>query len=366
MTRNSVARREFLLRCARLGLSASTASLLLGCITKRTPPPTDEAAVSAAGPLERELRIFNWSDYIGRTTVADFEREYGVRVSYDTYESNEELLAKLVAGGGGYDIICPTAYLVPLLAEGGMLQPLDQAVLTNWVNLLPLFATDGGDGTGRYAMPYQWGMTGVAYRTDLVSAPPDSWGVFADSALRGRLTMLDDGREVLGAMLRWRGESLNATEPALLEAAREDALAIKPNLRAYISAAVKGQLISGDIAAAQLYLSDARMARDEESQVAFAVPREGSTLYADYFAIPRDAPNRRAAHAFLNYVLRADVGAAISNEGGGASPNGAALPLLTDPVPPPDAALQARLEFQRDLGAATDVWDRMWTEVKAG
>lgn len=359
-------RREFLRRCAQLGLSASTASLLLGCITKRTPPPSDEAAASAAGPLERELRIFNWSDYIGRTTVADFEREFGVRVSYDTYESNEELLAKLVAGGGGYDIICPTGYIVPLLAEGGMLQPLDHGVLNNWGNLLPLFADQGVDAGGRYAMPYQWGMTGVAYRTDLVATPPESWAAFADVALRGRLTMLDDGREVLGAMLRWRGESLNAVEPALLEAARRDALAIKPNLRAYISAAVKGQLISGDIAAAQLYLSDARMARDEESRVAFAVPGEGSTLYADYFAIPRDAPNRRAAHAFLNYVLRAEVGAAISNEGGGASPNAAALPLLTDPVPPPDAALQARLEFQRDLGAATDLWDRMWTEVKAG
>jgi spermidine/putrescine-binding protein len=358
-------RRDFLRRCAQLGFSASTASLLLGCITKRTPPPTDEAAASAAGPLERELRIFNWSDYIGLTTVADFEREFGVRVSYDTYESNEELLAKLVAGGGGYDIICPTGYLVELLAQAGMLQPLDRAVLPNWGNLLPLFSGEDADAGGRYAMPYQWGMTGVAYRTDLMP-PPDSWGVFADVSVRGRLTMLDDGREVLGAMLRWRGHSINATEARLLEAARHDALAIKPNLRAYISAAVKGQLVSGDIAAAQLFLSDARLARSEEPRVAFSVPREGSTLYADYLAIPRDAPNRRAAHAFLNYVLRADVGAAISNEGGGASPNGAALPLLVDPVPPPDAALLERLEFQRDLGSATDLWDRMWTEVKAG
>jgi spermidine/putrescine-binding protein len=361
-----VARRDFLRRCAQLGMSASTASLLLGCITKRTPPPTDEAAASAAGPLERELRIFNWSDYIGRTTVADFEREFGVRVSYDTYESNEELVAKLVAGGGGYDIICPTGYIVPLLAEGGLLQPLDHGVLTHWSNLLPLFVEQGVDAGGRYAMPYQWGMTGVAYRTDLVPTPPSSWGLFADPTMRGRVTMMDDGREVLGAMLRWRGHSLNATEPALLEAAKRDALGIKPNLRAYITAVVKGQLISGDIAASQIYLSDARMARGEESRVAFAVPQEGSTLYADYLAIPRDAPNRRAAHAFLNYVLRAEVGAAISNDAGGASPNGAALPFLTDPVPPPDAALQARLEFQRDLGAATDVWDRMWTEVKAG
>lgn len=366
MNGERVARREFLRRGAALGLSTSTASLLLGCVTKRTPPPTDETAASAAGPLERELRIFNWSDYIGRTTVADFSREFGVRVSYDTYESNEELVAKLVAGGGGYDIICPTGYIVTLLAEGGLLQPLDHAVLPNWSNLLPLFVDQGADPGGRYAMPYQWGISGVAYRTDLVASPPDTWAAFADPALRGRLTMMDDGREVLGAMLRWRGHSLNATDPVLLEGARRDALAIKPNLRAYISAAVKGQLISGDIAAAQIFLSDARMARSEEPRVAFTVPREGSTLYSDYLAIPRDAPNRRAAHAFLNYVLRAEVGAAISNDAGGASPNGAALPLLVDPVPPPDAALMARLEVQRDLGAATDLWDRMWTEVKAG
>jgi spermidine/putrescine-binding protein len=355
-------RRAFILRCAQLGLSASTASLLLGCITKRTPPPTDEAAASARGRWSASCGSSTGPDYIGRTDGGGLRARVR-RASVDTYESNEEL-AKLVAGAATTSSARPATSC--RCWPRGMLQPLDHGVLSNWGNLLPLFADQGVDAGGRYAMPYQWGMTGVAYRTDLAATAPGSWGAFADPSLRGRLTMMDDGREVLGAMLRWRGESLNATEPALLEAARQDALAIKPNLRAYISAAVKGQLISGDIAVAQMYLNDARIARGEEARVAFTVPKEGSTLYADYLAIPRDAPNRRAAHAFLNYVLRADVGAAISNEGGGASPNGAALPLLTDPVPPPDAAMQARLEFQRDLGAATDLWDRMWTEVKAG
>lgn len=364
MTRR-LTRRAFVERCAAIGVSGATASLLWGCVTKRTPPPPDERPLSAAGPLEKELRIFNWSDYMGQETIADFEREFGVRVTYDTYESNEEMVAKLVAGGDGYDLVGPSGYLVPVLVEGGLLGPLDHAVLGNWGNLLPLFRDAPSDIGGRYAMPYQWGTTGIAYRSDLVPAPPASWSVFADPAFRGRMTMADDGREVLGAMLRWRGRSLNSMAPDELRAARADALRVKPNLRAYVSGPVKGQLVSGDIAVAQLWSGDTRQAMQEEPRVVYAIPTEGAEIFLDYLAIPRRAPHRRAAHAFLNYVLRPRVAADIAAQTGYGPANGAALPLLADPVPPPDAALLARLEFQRDVGAATDLWDRLWTEVKA-
>ena len=194
-------RREFLVACSRAGLSATTASLLMSCVTRRFSPPPNEQPRSAAGPLERELRIFNWSDYIAADTISRFEAESGVRVTYDTYESNEEMVAKLVAGGDGYDIVAPSGYLVPVLVQGGLLQPLDHAVLTNWAHLLPLFVNAEADRGGKYAMPYQWGTTGLAYRRDLIRTVPGGWGVFADTSLRGKLTMLDDGREVLGAML---------------------------------------------------------------------------------------------------------------------------------------------------------------------
>ncbi len=357
-------RRAFVARCARAGLSAGAGSLLLSCVTRRAPPPADERAMSAAGPLERELHVFNWSDYIAATTISDFEREFGVRVTYDTYESNEEMVAKLVAGGDQYDIVAPSGYLVPVLVEGGLLQPLDHAVLTNWSNLLPVFANAAADRGGRYAMPYQWGDTGVAFRRDLVDTPPTGWEVFADRRLHGKLSMLDDEREVLGAMLKWRGRSLNSVDRGDLARARDDALSIRPNLRAFLSATVKGQLISGDIAVAQLWNGDTRQAQAEESRIDYVIPRQGSMLFTDYLAIPRNAPDRRAAHAFLNYVLRPPVAAAIAEQTGYGPVNGAAIPLMAAPVEPPDAALLARLEFERDLGAATDLWDRMWTEVK--
>jgi spermidine/putrescine transport system substrate-binding protein len=347
-------------------VAVSASALLASCVTKRFTPPANEIAPSAAGPLEKELHIFNWSDYIGANTIAEFEQEFGVKVTYDTYENNEEMLAKLVAGGGGYDIIGPSSYLVPVLAESGLVQPLDHAVLSNWGNLLPYFVEQGSDAGGRYSIPYQWGYTGIASRPDLIQAAPTSWSVFASAALRSRMTMLDDGREVLGAMLRWRGHSLNSVDRGELEAATRDAIVARANLRAYVSAPVKGQLISGDVAVAQMWSSDARTAQREEPRIQFEIPLEGSTVYTDCLAIMREAPNRRAAHAFLNFVLRGKVMAEVTEATGGGCPNRAALALLEHPLPPPDAALIARLEFQRDLGASTDLWDQLWTEVKAG
>jgi spermidine/putrescine transport system substrate-binding protein len=361
-----IARRRFLELCGDAGLSIATTSLLAACVTRREPPPPDERAISARGPLERELRIFNWSDYIAPDTIARFEHEYGVKLIYDTYESNEEMVAKLVAGGEGYDLVSPSGYLVPVLIEGGLLQPLDHDVLTHWSNLLPIFVNADADRGGKYAMPYQWGMTGLAFRRDLVTTAPTSWGALADVAMHGKVTMLDDGREVLGAMLKWRGHSLNSIDKNELAAARRDALAIKPNLRAYLSATVKGQLISGDIAIAQLWSGDSRQAQVEEPRIEFALPSEGSLLFTDYLVIPRGAPNRRAAHAFLDYVLRPEVAAEIADQTGYGPTNGAAIARMQRPVAPPDGELLKRLEIQRDLGAGTDLWDRMWTEVKAG
>jgi spermidine/putrescine transport system substrate-binding protein len=349
--------------CAQLGLSAGSASLLWGCVTRREPPPPNEVAPPADGPLEDELRIFNWSDYIGRGTLERFEQETGVRILYDTFESNEEMVAKLVAGGSGYDLIGPTGYLVPVLRDGGLLQPLDHAALPGWEAIGAFFHDAAGDPAGRYGMPYQWGMTGIAYREDLVAAPT-SWDVFA--AGPGAMTMLDDGREVLGAMLKWRGRSLNSTDPVEVRAAGADARAVKANLRAYVNTPVKGQLISGDITIAQLWDGDARAAAMEESSIRFVVPREGSNIFTDFLAIPRTAPHRNAAHAFLRYVLRPEVAAEIADQTGFGPCNTLAIERMAEPVRLPDAAFLARMEFQEDLGAATELWDRVWTEVKAG
>lgn len=297
--------------------------------------------------------------------MAGFEREFGVRVSYDTYESNEEMLAKLQAGGGGYDLAVPSSYLLPALRATDLLAPLHPRYLGNRGNIAPLFNHPPHDPADTWTVPWQWGLTGIAWRRDLVAAPPAGWQTFHDARWKGRMTMMDDPREVLGAMLRLRGRSLNDTDAAALAAAKGDAIAAKANLRAWKSAPVKGDLVAGDVWIAQLWNGDAAQAALERPEIAFMVPQQGSAIWTDGFVVLRDAPHKRAAHAFLNYVLRPEVAAAVSDATGYGSPNQAALALQRRPLAYPTAELLLRLEFYADLGAATQAWDRAWTEIKA-
>ncbi len=346
-------RREFLEHLA----AAGGASALAGACAR------GRRAARADG-IEPDLNIYNWSDYIGPDTVRGFEEEFGVRVVYDTYESNEEMAGKLMIGASGYDIVVPTGYLLPVLAAQGILAELDQAQLPNFANIAPLFLNPAADPGNRFGVPWQWGVTGIAYRQDLIAAP-QSWNAFVSGAAPGRMTMLDDGREVLGAMLKYRGHSLNSTDQAELDQAGRDAITAKRSLAAFISAPVKGQLAAGDVWMAQLWNGDARQAEAENPNVAFALPSEGSLIWTDYAVILANAPHPRAAHAFLNYVLRPEVATALTDATGYGTPNQVAASQLKRPVPYPTAEELSRLEFQSDLGAAAEMWDRLWTEVKA-
>jgi spermidine/putrescine transport system substrate-binding protein len=349
-------RRDFVRTSAASAFAAALGPTLTACAEKLTPKPG----------LEPELNIYNWSDYIGYETIQGFEREFGVRVNYDTFESSEEMLGKLLAGAAGYDLAVPVGYAVPVMRERGLLQLLDHSRIANLANLAQLFRDSPFDPGNRHGIVWQWGLTGIAYRKDLV-APPTSWRVFVggDARADGRMTMLDDAREVLGAMLRMRGRSLNSTDPAELAVAKADAVSAKAHLAAFVSAAVKGQLVTGDVWVAQLWNGDARQAQAEEPNIGFVVPEDGSTIFSDHMVLLAGAPHPRAAHAFLDYVLRPAVAAGISEATGFGTPCEAALPLLRSPVPYPSAAELRRLEYPVDLGAATALWDRIWTEVKA-
>lgn len=344
--------------------AAGAAALGLGGCGRREPRAAEDPS-QPLGELERELAVYNWSDYIAPGTVAGFEREFGVRVTYDTYESNEELLAKLQSGASGYDLVVPSSYLLPALHAADLLAPLRERYLPLRANIAPLFRHPPFDPGEAYTVPWQWGVTGIAWRSDLVAEPPAGWQVFGDARWRGRMTMMDDLREVIGAMLKYRGQPLNDSDPAALARAKQDAITAKANLRAYKSAPVKGDLIAGDVWIAQLWNGDAAQAAAERPAIRFAVPPQGSAIWTDSFVLLRGAPHPRAAHEFLNYVLRPEVGAAVADATGYGTPNQAAQALQRRPVPYPDEAERARLEYFTDLGAATELWDRVWTEIKA-
>jgi spermidine/putrescine-binding protein len=361
----AVTRREFVSRAAALGLSFGTIGLVLTACGKRGEKPAGQATVADLGQIEKELNIYNWSDYIAEDTIPNFEKEFGVKVTYDTYESNEEMVAKLQAGASGYDIVVPSNYIVPVMTATALASELNKKYLTNLANLAPTFVNPVFDPENKHAIPYQWGTTGFAYRTDKIPAPGDSWGVFLDAKYKGKMTQMDDMRDVIGAWLRYRGHSLNSIDPAELSGAKTDALAAKKNLKAYISAPVKGQLISGDVWLAQLWNGDTEQARAEQPAIGYVLPKEGCTIWTDSLLIPASAPHKRAAHEFINYVLRPEVGAAISNFTGYGSPNQAALAQMKRPVPYPTAEEFQRLEYQKDLGTAGALWDQVWTEIKS-
>ncbi|NOT09201.1 MAG: spermidine/putrescine ABC transporter substrate-binding protein [Gemmatimonadales bacterium] len=358
----NLSRRELVRSLAGALTVLPGAGLLEACGRRSTAPP---AGSEELGPLEGELNIYNWSDYIAPSVLSGFEREFQVKVTYDTFESSEEMVAKLQAGARGYDLVVPTTYAVTALLATGLLAPLSKRYLSNLGHLSPLFRGLAHDPADRFTVPWQWGITGLAWRTDLIAKAPGSWAVFLDAALSGKMTMLDDVRDVLGAFLRYRGQSINTTDPSLIAAAGRDAIAAKANLKAYLSAPVKAQLIAGDVWLAQLWNGDAAQAAREQPAIAWALPSEGSTLWIDSLVVPAAAPHPRAAHEFINYVLRSEVGAAISTATGYGTPNHSAMPLIAAPVPYPSQEALTRLEVQKDLGRASETWDRVWTEVKS-
>ncbi|MEQ1501444.1 MAG: spermidine/putrescine ABC transporter substrate-binding protein [Myxococcota bacterium] len=375
-------RRGFVTRLLAVGASAGTvAAFLEACGGGSTPKaeapkdgaaPVDGAAKPAApaegelGELEKELSIYNWSDYISEETVPAFEKEFGVKVNYSTYESNEEMMAKLQVGAGGYDLVVPTGYIVTVLAAQNLLHPLNKKYLTNWGNVAPLFKSPQYDPDNKFGVPYQWGTTGIAFRKDKVNPPPDSWGVFLDPKYKGKMTQMDDLRDVIGSWLKYRGKSINATEAADLQQAKADAVAAKANLKAYLSAPVKGQLVAGDVWIAQLWNGDTAQARVEQPEIGYVLPKEGAGIWTDSLVIPASAPHKRAAHEFMNFVLRPEVAAGISNTTGYGTPVASAVEKMTTPVAYPTDEELKRLEYQKDLGVATELWDQIWTEIKSG
>jgi spermidine/putrescine transport system substrate-binding protein len=371
LERGGISRREFVSRTLALGLSMSSVGVLLNACkggdgggAARDTTGTEVAAADL-GPIEKELHLYNWSDYIAEDTVPNFQKEFGVKVTYDTYESNEEMVAKLQAGASGYDIVVPSGYIIPVLVATDMIMPLNQKYITNAANVSSIFRKLPSDPGDKYTVPWQWGTTGVAYRTDKIKIPIDSWDVFHDRKYAKKLTMMDDGREVIGAELRHRGHSLNSTDKAELARAKADSIDAKKNLKAYISAPVKAQLISGDVWISQLWNGDTTQAKAEQPNLAYVIPKEGCTIWGDSMCIPKSAPNKRAAHEWINYILRPEVGAALSDATGYGTPNAAAAKVMKDPVPYPTDDELKRLEYQVDLGKDTETWDQIWTEIKS-
>ncbi|MCA9866362.1 MAG: spermidine/putrescine ABC transporter substrate-binding protein [Anaerolineae bacterium] len=352
------------------------------------PGAAEEPADETAGgelQLAPELSVYNWADYIDEQVLADYEERYGVKIIYDTYASNEDLLTKLQAGASGYDVIFPSDYMVAQMIELGLLAEIDAEAMPNFANISDVFKDPPYDPGNAHCTPYQWGMTGIAYRRGnpaFAEGPPNSWAYLFDPtrleplAPQG-INVLNDQRELISAALFYLGYSPNTTNRTELEAARDVILQAKPYWKTFNSEDYYSTLMESDeIVLSHAWSGDAAQAfwntYDEatgEGNWLFTVPVEGAVRFADNVCIPANSQRQETARHFMNYLMEPEVAAAITNFTFYPSANEAAKEfidedILTNPgiYPPPEVA--AKLQWLEDVGDAIFDYDEMWTAIK--
>jgi spermidine/putrescine transport system substrate-binding protein len=317
------------------------------------------------------LSVFIWSEYIDPALVERFEKQAKLKVVIDTYENTETMMSKVASAGSQYDLVVMSDHAVRTMIKQGLLAPLDLAKIPNAGNVAPRFRDPAYDPGSRYSLPYQWGTMGLVYRTDKLPDFKASWTAVLDPAAQpGPVVLLDSMRDLMGAALLLDGHSPNTRDTGELAKAgkRLEAARTSRLLGFYGSPDSVDKVISGDAWVGIAYNGDAMVKLDENTD--FALPAEGTIVWVDAMTVPAGTKNRETAFAFINFLLDAEAGAALSNYIAYATPNQASLPLVEqemrdDPrIYPPESALESSAMLE-DVEEATTLYDQIWTRVKA-
>jgi len=374
------------------------ATLLLGACNKESATPATPAAgtgtpaaAATAGDEEKVLNIYNWSDYIGENTIKNFEKETGIKVTYDVFDSNELLEAKLVSGNTGYDLVVPSLQYLSRQVQAGVFQELDKSQFKNYGNLDPVIMARIAklDPGNAHAVNWLWGTTGIGYNAAKVkaalgdNAPVNSWDIVFKpeyiSKLKGcGVAVLDTPGELVPIALNYLGEEPNSVDPAVIAKGEALLAKVRPYITEFNSSEYINELANGDICLAVGWSGDvfqaASRAKDAKNgiEVKFNIPKEGAPMWFDMMAIPKDAKHPKNAHLFLDYIMRPDVMAGISNYVAYANANKASTALvdkaiLDNPNVYPPADVMAKLFTFAVLPPDVDrIYTRLWTKLKTG
>lgn len=355
----------------RVGLLTVLALVLAACGGSSD---DQSAADCELGATDGDLLFYNWSDYMDPELITAFEQEFGVSVTEDFYPSNEEMLARVTAGGAQYDVIVPSDYMVEIMVEDELLLPLNVAAIPNVANVDDEFVNPPYDPDLAFSVPYQWGTTGLGVNVGLLGDVDASWALVFDpevaGALPGRVSFLDDPRETLAAALYYLGLDPNTTSEDELQ----EAAALISTARSWTAAFTSDQfselLLAGEVAVAQGYSGNFLDNFGDDEDFAYLIPTEGATIWTDNLAILADAPHPCTAHTFVNFILDASNGAALTNWTYYASPNAAAQAfidpeILEDEAIFPPEEVMARLYFLEDTGDAEILYTDYFTQAKS-
>ena len=330
------------------------------------------AGCSSSSEGEKQvLNIYSWADNFAPEVIEQFEQQYNVKVNYDVYGSNEEMLAKIQAGASGYDLIQPSDYMVATMIELGLLEELNKGNIPNLKNIVSTFETPPFDPGNKYSIVYTWGITGIAYNKNYVKEPPTSWSDLWKDEYKDRVILLNDPREVLGMALIKNGYSNSTTNPEELEKAFQDLKTLVPNVIAFDTDNIKQKMIAEEAWIGTVWSGDAAYIYAENQNVDYVIPKEGATIWADTLAIPKGAKNKELAEKFINFLFEPEVSVKNYEAIGYSNPNEAAYPLHSEEYRSNkmiflDPADIARAEWLVDVGDMLQEYDRYWTELKSG
>ena len=344
----------------------------------------------AAAQEEKILHVFNWSDYIAEDTVPNFEKQSGIKVTYDVFDSNDVLETRLLAGNSGFDLVVPSASFLERQIKAGVFQKIDKSQIPNLKNMDPDIMSRVGlhDPNNEYAVPYLWGTTGIGYNEDKIKkilgdARPDSWNYIYDPKLVAKfkdcgLSLLDAPDEILKTVLAWMGRDPNSQKEDDLKAAEAKLMPIRPFVRKIHSSQYIDDLANGDLCIAVGWSGDILQARDRADEakqgvkIKFAIPKGGTIVWFDMLAIPADAKHPKNAHAFINYLMDPQVAANNSNTVNYANGNAQSFSMVNDevkndpgiyPTPEVKAKLFPSLAYGEDFQR---LMNRMWTKFQTG
>jgi spermidine/putrescine transport system permease protein len=316
------------------------------------------------------INIFNWSEYLPQSVIDKFEQTYNIKVNYSTFSSNEEMLAKLMAGGGEYDIAVASDFMVEILKKQNLILEINKDNLSNIKNIGPQFLNLPFDPGNKYSVPYMWLAGIIAY--DSSKIPEGTIQSYEDlwrPEFKNSLTILDDQRAIIGITLKKLGYSLNETDPDALEKAKQELIKLQANIKSYDSDSPKTSLINGEAKAIFAWGAEGSLAKRENQNVKYAFPKEGLFLQQDNFVIPKNAKNIKAAELFMNFIMEPEISAEISLHFPYGNPNVEAYPYIEKDIMedisvyPPDEEIK-KGEYLRDIGDAVKLYDKIWSEVK--
>jgi spermidine/putrescine transport system substrate-binding protein len=326
-------------------------------------------AFTGATHATENLNIYCWSEYIPQDVIDDFSKETGIKVSVENYASNEEMLAKLGAGGGNYDIIQPSEYVVEALVKEKLLRPLDKKAVPNLKNIDPKFLNMPFDSGNKFSVPFMAGTVGIVVNTELVKEDIKRFSDVFKPANKGKIVVLDDSREIVSWALLSKGIPVNNVSDKNLEKAKEVLAGWLPLVKVYDSDSPKTALLNGDVAVGIVWGGEGAILLNENKKFRWIIPAEGTHLFIDSLAIPKTAKNHANAMKFMNYILQPEVSKKISDAFPYLNPNKEAVKLLTEDQRNNTASFPtekeiSKMETFKDIGERGSVIEELVTSLK--